>query len=250
MSLPSYIKTNQDELFDASSSEIQELIYGGEIEAAVITLAANYNITVGAQTALSNIISFILIGALAPEDVLEALQEILSIDSETAFKITTDLEHSILEKARISLFTEKDGEVKTLLFQGKRSKEELRKEILDTTKRESGIEKNQSTTIKPAVKKPSIITPGSRSQLLEQLQILGTIPNDEEIVERLSHIQKQISAIKEQEADNVLDSNIALKSFMFGEKGKEAVVPTSRPATYSTAPTAYNVDPYRESSEA
>ncbi len=250
METPSYIATNLEELFENAPATIQDLIHDGEVDLVTITLSTNYSIPTGSQTGLSNLITFILIGALQPNDVLEALQDIVGVTSEDAVKIATDLEHSILEKARISLFTKTSGEVKTLEFQGQKSKEELRKEIMDTTKRESGIEKNQSTSLKPAAKKPSIITPGSRSQLLEQLQILGTIPNDEEIAQRLSHIQSQISAIRKQEEDNTLDSNIALKSFMFGEKGKETATPTLRPATYSTAPTEYNVDPYRESSEA
>lgn len=250
MSLPSYIKTNQDELFDKASPDIQELIYGGEIESTVVTLATNYKIPVSAQTALSNIISFILIGALDPDDVLSALEELVGVDNETAVKIATDLEHSILEKARMSLFKKAGNEVKTLEFQGEKSKEELRKELLDTTKRESGINKSQGVPItKAAEKKPTVLAPGSRSQLLEQLQLLGTIPNDEEITKRLSHIQEQISALKKEEEDNSLTSNIALKSFMFGEKGKEVADTTYGPATYSRAPTEYNVDPYREVAE-
>lgn len=243
METPSYIKTNLEELFDNASPDIQNLIHGDDVDQATVTISANYHIPVGSQTALSNVISFILIGALEPGDVVQALQDLVGVTSEDAVKIATDLEHSILEKARISLFTKTDGEVKTLEFQGQRTKEELRKEILDTTKRESGLEKSQATQ---APKKPSVITPGSRSQLLEQLQVLGTIPNDEEIAERLSHIQEQINAIKKQEEDNSLESNIALKSFMFGEKGKEVATPQAKPATYSIAPTEYNVDPYRE----
>ena len=250
MSLPSYIKTNQDELFDQASKEVQELIYGGDIESAVVTIASNYKIPVSAQTALSNIISFILIGALDPDDVLEALEELVGVDNETAVKIATDLEHSVLEKARMSLFKKSGGDIKTLEFQGEKSKEELRKELLDTTKRESGISKNQGVPIvKPQEKKSTVLTPGSRSQLLEQLQVLGTIPNDEEITNRLSHIQEQISALKKEEEDNSLTSNIALKSFMFGEKGKEVAETIYGPATYSKAPTEYNVDPYREVAE-
>ena len=248
METPSYIASNIDELFENSPEYIQNMIHDREPDNATITLSVNYNIPVGSQTALSNLITFILIGALHPDDVVQALQDILGLTSEDAVKLATDLEHSILEKARISLFTKTDGEVKTLEFQGQKSKEELRKEILDTTKRESGLEKSQGG-LKPTPKKPSVITPGSRSQLLEQLQILGTIPNDEEIAERLHHIQEQISAIKQQEEDNTLDSNIALKSFMFGEKGKEVATPDLKPATYSTAPTKYNVDPYREVAE-
>lgn len=243
MDTPSYIAKNHDELFDNAPPDIQDLIVNGEVDAATITLAKNYNIPVGKQTSLSNVISFILIGAILPDDVLQALQELVEVSDEDAVHIATDLEHSILEKARISLF-KKNGEIKTLEFQGERTKEELRKELLDTTKRESGLQKNQAskTTTKPT----TMITPGSRAQLLEQLQVISSIPNDEEIEGRLKHIQEQISAMKKEEDDNRLDSKIALKSFMFGEKGKEVVPPTATHATYSVAPTQYNIDPYKE----
>lgn len=241
--LPDYIATNIQELFENSPDGIKELITSGEPNQATITLSANHHIPVGQQTALANVITFILIGALQPEDVLQALEEIVDLDQETATKVATDLEHSILEKARITLLRKSGDEVKKLEFQGEKTKEELRKEIMDTTKRESALTKNQA---QPIPKKTSVIAPGSRSQLMEQLQILSSIPNDDEINARLSHIQEQIAAIKKQEEDNTLKSNIALKSFMFGEKGKEVAKPHISMATYSTAPTEYNIDPYRE----
>lgn len=247
MDTPSYIKTNQDELFENAHEDIKNLILTGEVDAATITLAEKYKVTIGNQTALSNIISFILIGALEPDDVVQALQDLVEVSSEDAIHIAEDLEHSILEKARISLFKKADEtKITKLEFQGTKSKEELRKEILDTTKRESGLNKNQAT---PETKKTTVLKPGSRSQLLEQLQVLGTIPNDEEISERLSHIQEQINNLKKQEEDNSLDSKIALKSFMFGEKGKEIAETKVTRATYSVPPTAYNVDPYKEVTE-
>ena len=243
MDTPSYIAKNHDELFDKAPAEIQDLIVSGEVDATTITIANNYKIPIGKQTALSNVISFILIGALLPDDVLQALQDLVDVSSEGAVHIATDLEHSVLEKARISLF-KKSGEIKTLEFQGQKTKEELRKELLDTTKRESALKK--SPVPGTPIKTPTTITPGSRAQLLEQLQVISSIPNDEEIEERLKHIQEQLSTIKKQEDDNKLDSKIALKSFMFGEKGKEVATPTITHATYSVAPTSYNVDPYRE----
>lgn len=245
METPSYIAKNQDELFDNSPEYIQDIVANGEADSAAVILAQNYKIPVGKQVALSDVITYILIGALQPDDVVQALQDLVEVDSEVAIHIATDLEHSILEKARMSLFGKKtDDKVATLEFQGTRSKEELRKEILDTTKRESGLEKNQALPTGP--KKTSVISPGSRSQLIEQLQVLGTIPNDEEIATRLAHIQEQISSIKKQEMDNSLDSKIALKSFMFGEKGRDVADSSIVHATYSIAPTHYNVDPYKE----
>lgn len=249
METPSYIATNQEELFDKTPEDVQELITGGEVGKVTATLAEKYKVTVGNQIALSNIIVYIMIGALEPDDVVQALQDLVEVDSTTAINIATDLEHSILEKARISLLKKVDTNVQKLEFQGTKTKEELRKEILDTTKRESGLVKNQATPPAPGVKKTTVLAPGSRSQLLEQLQVLSTIPNDDEIAARLSHIQEQISSIKKQEEDNSLDSKIALKSFMFGEKGKEIAETVVGHATYSVAPTQYNVDPYKEVTE-
>lgn len=223
--------------------DILDIIDSDETGEQIAILADTYKIIVGNQDALFKIVVYILIGALQPDDVVQALQDMVGVTPEDAIKIATDLEHTILEKARITLF-KKDGEVKTLEFQGERSKEELRKEIMDTTKRESGVAKNQGTPL-PG-KKATILVPGSRSQLLEQLQILSTIPNDEEISARLSHIQEQIGLLKKDEEDRSLDSKIALKSFMFGEKGKTVAEATINRATYSVPPTEYNVDPYRE----
>lgn len=244
METPSYIATNLEELLDNAPPYVQDLLAGGDVDATTLILADKYGIKVSKQTALSNIISFILIGAIQTDDVVQAIQELVEVSSEDAIKIATDLEHGILEKARISLFSKGgDVEIKKLDYQGEGTKEELRKQLLDTTKRESALTKNQG---KESQKKTTVIAPGSRSQLLEQLQILSSIPNDEEIEARLAHIQEQISTIKKQEEDNSLDSKIALKSFLFGEKGTTVADPTINRATYSVAPTHYNVDPYRE----
>ncbi|MFA5132269.1 MAG: hypothetical protein WC444_03005 [Candidatus Paceibacterota bacterium] len=248
---PPYIAKNLDELFDAAPADVQHLIEGDEVNKATAILGKTYNLPVNAYVALSNVISFILIGALEPKDVLLALQDLVKVSPEDAYKIATDLEKSILEKARISILGKAEGGVKELVFQGERSPDELRKEILDTTKRESGMVKDQSEVskgVKPAQKKPFVLTPGSRSQLLEQLQILGSIPNDEEVEARLSHIQEQIASIEKKE-DVSLDQTVALEDYMFGDQGVTTAKPKLQAATYSTAPTKYNVDPYREISE-
>ncbi len=245
MSTPSYIATNPDELFEKASVEIQDLVGSGEVEATAKELSETYKVTKEHQTALSNIISFILIGAIDGDDVVQALQDLAGTSLDDAIHIATDLEHGILEKAHISLIKKADGTIATLEFQGDKSKTELRKDLLDTTKRESALAKSP---VGEGPKKPMILKPGSRSQLLEQLQVLGTIPNDEEIATRLGHIQEQISALKKEEEDSSLNSKIALKSFMFGEKGK-AVADATIKTTYSVPPTRYTVDPYREIDE-
>lgn len=244
METPPYIAKNTDELFDNAPENIQDLFANSDVDQATDAIVKKYSISPTSQTALSNVISFLLIGAILPEDGAQALQEVAHIREDDLLAVATDLDQGILKKGGITLFSKSAGEVKVLEFQGSKTKEELRKELLDTTKRESGLEKNQGT---PIVKKPAmVITPGSRAQLLEQLQVLDTIPNDDEISSRLTHIQAQIASLKKQEEDNSLDSKIALKSFLFGEKGRETADTSINKATFSIPPTRYNVDPYRE----
>ncbi len=245
MSTTKYSNINIKELVGQASDHVLEVIGSGEIGKVTVTVASQYDIPVGRQVALSNVITYVLLGAVLPDDVVQALVDLVEVDETTATKIAQDLNTSLFQKVR-NLVLNQGEEVKNLEYSGEKTKEELRKEIMDTTKRESGLNKPQSS---PQTKKTTVLAPGSRSQLLEQLQVIGSIPDDEEISERLKHIQEQISSIKKQEDDNTLKSNIALKSFMFGEKGKEAVTPTLRPATYSVAPKEYNVDPYREMPE-
>ncbi len=255
MSNPSYIATNQDDLFDQSPADIQELIHGDEVNNATAILGKVYKIPVSSYIALSNIISFILIGALKPTDVVRAIVDILGLSEEEAYKLAADLDKTILEKARISILGKSPKDMVTLTFQEGRSPDELRKEILDTTKREPVAVLNQNqpsipATVSPApaAAKKATVVAGSRSQLLEQLQILDTIPNDEEVSERLKKIQEQISGIEAKD-DRALDSNIALQEFMPHAGDDKAVTPEAQTASYSKAPTKYNIDPYREASE-
>ena len=96
--------------------------------------------------------------------MVTALQDILKLSQDDAYKLAEDLEKSIFEKARISVMGRHEENMVTLTFAATNSQDELRKEILDTTKRESGIVKNQATPniIPTPEKEPTIITPGSR----------------------------------------------------------------------------------------
>jgi len=194
MNIPSYIATNLDELLEKTNPETQDLLASGEVDTVATSLREKYTIPEEYRIALSDVISFIIIGALQPEDVVQALQDLVNVTPENAIKIATELEQGILTKAGISLSNKSDTLITTLEFQGAKSKEELRKEILDTTKRESALTKPQVD-------------------------------------------------------DNSLDSKIALKSFMFGEKGKTIADSTINKITFSVPPTRYNVDPYREVDE-
>ncbi len=263
--MPSYISKNIDELLDAAPPFIQELLESDEIGKTVAILGKVYALPVNLYVDFANIVSYILLGALKPNDVVRALQDILKIDQDTAYKIAGDLEKSILEKARISILGKSPKDMVTLTFQEGRSPLELRKEILDTTKRgpepvaqTSSAPAPQSATPTPVpptnqapaaatapTPKKTNITPGSRSQLLEQLQVLDQIPDDEEISERLKKIQEQIAGMDKKD-ESLLDSNIALEEFMPKERDLAVIPASEKAATYSQAPTKYNVDPYRE----
>lgn len=246
----SYIATNQEELFDKASPEIQQMILGGEVSTATMILGKKYTLPINSHLALSNIISFTLIGALEPDNVVVALSDMLTLSAGDAYALAEDLEKSIFQKARITVLKKSGEDMVTLTFEKTASEDELRKEILDTTKRESGFVKDQSekNPVPAQPKETAVLAAGSRSQLLEQLQILDSIPNDEEINSRLDHIKEQISLLDKKEG-NSLDSNIALQEFMFGEEGSSAVEAEPQTASYSKAPTKYNIDPYRELTE-
>lgn len=245
MSNPSYIANNIEELIAAAPEETKQLIVGDAVNSATATLGKIYKIPVSSFVALENIIVFILIGALKPEDVLRAIKDLLGLSDEDSYLLARDMEKSILEKARVKILGKPETDMVTLTFPEGRSPEDLRKELLDTTKRTPDPVPEHPK--KPVAK--SVVTPGSRPQLLEQLQVLDTIPKDEEIAERLKKIQEQIAGMKENESRD-LESPVALQEFM--PQNEVAPIPTpqeEQPATYSRAPTHYNVDPYREVAE-
>lgn len=247
---PSYIAKNLDELFDSCPLDIQELIYGGEVNSATAVLGKIYALPVGKYTVLANIITFIMIGALKPEDVLQALVDMLGVTEDEAFRLAQDMEKSILEKARIKILGKSSEDMVTLTFGEGRTPDDLRKEILDTTKKESVFAEADASkemvmeTPTPTSSKKNVFAPaGSRTQLLEQLQMLDTIPNDAEIETRLQKIREQISGMSPQEEAS--QPKAPLANFMSQGDGS-VTVPEQKPATYSRAPTQYNVDPYRE----
>lgn len=242
---PSYIATNLEDLYAQTIPAITDILESGETDTETKTIAGKYKLPLSSVIPLSNIISFILIGALQPADVVRAITEIVVVPPETAKLIAEDLEKGILAKAR-ALVMGKEPVAKLAFKADDGGTAELRKKIMDTTKRESGLAKDQSGPPVPG-QKQAVITPGSRNQLLEQLQVLGTIPNDEEVEGRLKHIQEQLASIQAKEAIAEPDVvKVPAKVYNFGEKGGELVEAIKQVASYSTAPTRYNVDPYRE----
>lgn len=233
-----------NELTDNASQEVQDIIIGDDIDKTTAILGKIYLLPISKYVLFKNIIILTLLGAIEPTDVVDVLSSELDISSDIAQKIALDLEKSIFEKARIKLIGKKSTDLVTLTFDKEGEKEELRKKIMDTTKRESALTKPQSSG--NVQTKSKILTPGSRSQLLEQLQVLDQIPNDDEVAARLNHIQEQIRILEEKQNEGALQISPEQEEAIFGDKGDDAVPAVARAASYSKAPTKYNVDPYRE----
>ncbi len=231
------------EAFAKAPVQIQKMITGKEVDDATMSIGFVYKIPINLHTHLKDIIILILLGIILPGEVVDTLKKELHVDEATAYKMAVDLDKSILQTTRIKLVGEdfaKDG-VKKIKVGDTTSKEELRSQILDQTKKESALNKSPTEGQLAPKKKPNN---GSRNQLIEQLQVLQSITNSEEVEARLSHIREQIASIDKKEEikktlTKAVEENIA-------ERGDQLVVPKERVATYSRAPTHYNVDPYRE----
>ncbi len=85
-------------------------------------------------------------------------------------------------------------------------------------------------------KDASPVLPGSRSELLERLNILQSIPNSEQVSERMRSIQDQIKHIEEEKTsiERQADIDYAISSLK------------QKNADKNIFPTSYNIDPYRE----
>lgn len=242
-----YISKNVTELINNSPEEIKAFLLGEELSSQITFLGNKYKLPISSYTTLYNIVFLTIIGAIIPSNVLTAITDLLKMDEDSSAYLAKDLESGIFEYARSIILKKNSPDMVTLEFGGQKSKEDLRKEILDTTKRESAITKEQSS---PLIKrKPTVLNPGTRPQLIEHMQILDNIPTNEEIEERLKLIKEQIESINKKEKERTLETSIPPQKFEFGEVGKTVVKPETKSASYSKAPTVYNVDPYREVTE-
>lgn len=235
--------TQLKNLYAKANRDVQAYLLTTELDEAVAIFGKIYKLPVSSYLSLKNTITLILLGAILPEGAVDALQKNCEMSASDAYLLAKDLEETIFQKVRLSILGRDTSYVKKIQLEDEsNTKEELRKEILDTTKRYTEKEKTSATpqNIK--------LQTGSRSQLLEQLQVLDEIPNDEEVNDRLNKIKEQI-ALMDNKSSRDLASNISVDKTKIEEKGDEIIEAETKTATYSKAPITYNVDPYREVSE-
>jgi hypothetical protein len=153
-----YIISNTEELkklFEQSSLNVKTLIKGGELKNTATVLGQKYKLAIGNYIVLSNIITYVLIGALDPKNVVLAIKDLLSLPEEDATTLAQELETSIFEKARTITLGEDTEKVKKLEYKGERTPDELRKELLDTTKQASALKIPQTSGVPKKARKSS-----------------------------------------------------------------------------------------------
>jgi hypothetical protein len=255
------------QLFSQAPKEVQDYFLAGEIDSAVAILGKIHKLPIGSYLGLKNVITLVLLGVVEPEKTSETIETHCGITRDVADALTQDIDRAIFEKVRISVLGKKTPGVKQLLVTNSEEphKIDLRKELLDTTHlgsnntdaatKGSGVPDTATDKVAQGVFGSSRIgstrtitlQPGSRSQLLEQLHMLETIPNDEEVEARLTTIKEQIASIESKKAATQEQVSISAEKDQSVEDSKAYIVSAKEhPATYSKAPTSYNVDPYRE----
>jgi hypothetical protein len=228
-----------------ASPEVQKVILEGHIDQETITLGEKYALRVDETVALKNIILLTLLGVIPTNEVEESLSKDVHLQKETMLALLHDIDSGIFEKARISLFGqehEEGQEMRTITLGDDAEKDALREQIMAKTERESAIKTSPIENLaKPPQesedKKPNEI-PGSRNELLEQLNVLNTIPTTEEVEERLSKIRAEIAHIEEEKV-----TTTATEDTSSPEQPMATMAPEKEKINF---PTHYNIDPYRE----
>lgn len=242
-------------LLEAAPEETRAFILGGDFDASILGITNKHALTVDEAVKVKNIALLTLLGAIPTDEVASALIQDVPLSGIAFEKLLRDIDSSVFEKVRISLFGEKHEEgrvVKKITLGNEEGREALREQIMmnaESALKVSPIKgyvppQNKTLEVKQAgqepAKKESSITPsGSRSELLERLNILDTIPTNEEIQERLTNIRSkiiQVEQVKKQREEQA-STTPAIVNDKKDEKPKLVF------------PTRYSVDPYREPTE-
>lgn len=227
--------------------EIIDYTKSQEFDATIRDLSTPHNLTVSQLLDIKTMVTEVLCGLQEPQGFITLLPKKLNLSTEASTALVHSIDDTIFSHARnITLgLPDTHKEVYTLTFGGE-NKEELRDQILSATAKDSAITTPQVTVPTPDIR-PQILASGSRSDLLEQLHVLDTIPDDAEVEARLNHIREQVAKTEEPVSSSPTLTQDALYALRSGSN--DAVVATEKPASYSKAPTEYNIDPYRELAE-
>ena len=123
-------------LFAQANKEVQVYLLSNELDNAIAVLGKIHTLQIGKYLPLKNIITLILLGAIDPKEAVSHIQTSCELGEDEAYTLAKDLDETIFQKVRLSIIGKSTEDVKQLILTDSTpSKDELRKEILDTTKR-------------------------------------------------------------------------------------------------------------------
>lgn len=224
-------KTLLAQAYNEAPPALQLYIKSKEFEKRIIELAVGLSLSVSTYLPLKNASVLIFLNIADANDLVSSLQRSLGVDEARAALVAKKIDEMVLEEIQKVLEEKAADTIKELkLSSGASEGGDLRVTML--AKKES-----QAVAPKKEEVKPQSRSETSRTMLMDQLSLIGQIPKDEDVLQRLSKIKEQLRRGEDQKAK--LDEEIRLRSEAEKIKSLEA-------SKVHVPRKVYDVDPYRE----
>lgn len=219
-------------LYTKAPESIRNFITSKELDDAIIDIALLNKVNISNYAPLKNAAILVLLGATEPNDVENALEKTMSLSHDAAHTLTQALNTTIFERAR-GIVLKGDTEVRAIKVAGSGEENKgLRNTIIDATKTPSINNPKATLGTQNAISSE----PGSRTELMVQLELIGQIPKDEDVKDRLEKIRAQLQKANEGEVNTVSKPIDTTE-----QVSEEAPI-----KAHQYFPKEYAVDPYRE----
>ncbi len=212
---------------------LQAYLKSKDFEKRIIELASSLSLPVSSYLPLKNSSVLIFLGLADATDLVETLQRAFSIDEAHAALVAKKIDEMVLEEIQKVLEEKAADTIKELkLSSGASEGGDLRVTMLAKKEVPTG----------PAKKVEAVSTPKSRGEtsrtmLMDQLSLIGQIPKDEDVLQRLSKIREQLRHGEDERAK--MDEEIRLRVETEKIKSLEA-------SKVHVPRKVYDIDPYRE----
>ncbi len=210
---------------------LQIYLKSKDFEKRIIEVAVALSLPVSSYLPLKNACVLIFLNLADAKDLIGTLERAFKVDESRAAFIAKTLDEMVLEEIQKVLEEKTADTIKELKLSSSASEGgDLRVAML--AKKEVPVVPIKKEGIKQQSRGDS-----SRTMLMDQLSLIGQIPKDEDVLQRLSKIKEQLRRGEDQKTK--LDEEIRLRSEAEKIKSLEANkvhVPRK----------VYDVDPYRE----
>lgn len=209
--------------------EVRDFIASKELDGMVKSVAEKNALNLKTYLPLKNVTILILVGAVEPSVVVQSIMKVLSLETSAAQKIANELNDTAFEQMRTILGTARGGVRHIEVGNTQKSTDSLRSSLL--TPKPTAFVKQELPRATPQ-------GPGSRIELMEQLALIGQVPRDADVLDRLTKIKDQLSQIEEErkKKDEEMEARVR------HEKEKEGGPSTNYKRIYTA-------DPYREQAD-